>query len=91
MHTNWCVLIEISMEIGMLNFWLPLLVTAQTKENYFKTVNNLFKFSAPERDLEYLFWQWKKSSVSSDLKSSLGQIVYILPKNIDFHKTPAIW
>ena len=21
MHTNWCVLIEISMEIGMLNFW----------------------------------------------------------------------
>ena len=35
MHTNWCVLIEISMEIGMLNFWLGLLVTAQTKENYF--------------------------------------------------------
>ena len=35
MHTNWCVLIEISMEIGMLNFWLPLLVTALTKENYF--------------------------------------------------------
>ena len=28
MHTNWCVLIEISMEIGMLNFWLGLLVTA---------------------------------------------------------------
>ena len=23
------------MEIGMLNFWLELLVTAQTKENYF--------------------------------------------------------
>ena len=43
MHTNWCVLIEISMEIGMLNFWLPLLVTALTKENYFrgKIVNNL--------------------------------------------------
>ena len=36
MHTNWCVLIEISMEIGMLNFWLPLLVTALTKENYFR-------------------------------------------------------
>ena len=33
---NWCVLIEISMEIGMLNFWLPLLVTALTKENYFR-------------------------------------------------------
>ena len=36
MHTNWCVLIEISIEIGMLNFWLELLVTAQTKENYFR-------------------------------------------------------
>ena len=35
MHTNWCLLIEISMKIGMLNFWLPLLVTALTNENYF--------------------------------------------------------
>jgi hypothetical protein len=35
MHTNWCVLIEISMEIGMLNFWMGLLVTALMKENYF--------------------------------------------------------
>jgi hypothetical protein len=35
MHTNWCVLIEISMETGMLNFWLRLLVTALTKETYF--------------------------------------------------------
>ena len=35
MHTNWCVLIEISMEIGMLNFWLGLLVTALMKETYF--------------------------------------------------------
>ena len=35
MHTNWCVLIEISMEIGMLNFWLGLLVTALMEENYF--------------------------------------------------------
>ena len=29
------------MEIGMLNFWLPLLVTALTKENYF--TYNIFK------------------------------------------------
>ena len=35
MHANWCVLIEISMETGMLNFWLGLLVTALTKETYF--------------------------------------------------------
>ena len=38
MHANWCVLIEISMETGMLNFWLGLLVTALTKETYFTGV-----------------------------------------------------
>ena len=36
-----------------------------------KTVNNLFKFSAQDSDLEYLFWQRKNSSVSSDLKPPL--------------------
>ena len=41
MHTNWCVLIEISMEIGMLNSWLGLLVTALTKETYFSINLNL--------------------------------------------------
>ena len=35
MHTHRCVLIEISMEIGMLNFWFGLLVTALMKETYF--------------------------------------------------------
>ena len=35
MHTNGCVLIEISMEIEMLNFLLGLLVTALMKETYF--------------------------------------------------------
>ena len=44
-----------------------------------KTVNNLFKFSAQDSDLEYLYWQWKHSPVSSDLKppsarSDLNQI-----------------
>ena len=43
MHTNWCVLIEKSMEIGMLNFWLGLLVTALTKETYFSTGKKLWK------------------------------------------------
>ena len=33
-----------------------------------KTVNNLFKFSAQDSDLEYLFWRSKNSPVSSDLK-----------------------
>ena len=36
MYTHWCVLIEISMEIGMFNFWLGLLVTALMKETYFR-------------------------------------------------------
>ena len=35
MHTHWCVLIEISIEIGMLNFGLGLFVTALMKETYF--------------------------------------------------------
>ena len=38
-----------------------------------KTVNNLFKFSAQDSDLEYLFWQRKNSSVSSDLKPPLSR------------------
>jgi hypothetical protein len=37
-----------------------------------KTVNNLFKFSAQDSDLEYLCWQWKNSPVSSDLKPPLA-------------------
>jgi hypothetical protein len=36
-----------------------------------KTVNNLFKFSAQDSDLEYLCWQWKNSPVSSDLEPPL--------------------
>ena len=35
MHAHRSVLIEISMEIGMLNFWLGLLVTTLMKETYF--------------------------------------------------------
>ena len=36
-----------------------------------KTVNNLFKFSAQDSDLEYLFWRSKNSPVSSNLKLPL--------------------
>ena len=43
MHANLCVLIETSMEKGMLNFWLGLLVTALTKETYFSK-KQLFVF-----------------------------------------------
>ena len=32
-----------------------------------KTVNNTFKFSAQDRDLEYLCWQCKNSPVSFEL------------------------
>ena len=31
-----------------------------------KTVNNLFKFSAQDSDLEYLFWRSKNPPVSSE-------------------------
>ena len=37
-----------------------------------KAVNNLFKFSAQDSDLEYLFWRCKNSPVSSDLKPPLA-------------------
>ena len=51
MHTNWCVLIEMSMEIGMLNFWMGLLVTALTKETYFsKSFNNYEDHLLPNFD-----------------------------------------
>ena len=43
MHTNWCVLIEISMKIGILNFWLGLLVTAQMEETHFKRPSKDYK------------------------------------------------
>ena len=64
MHTNWCVLIEISMEIGMLNFWLELLVTAQTEENYFsiKIERLLFlKFLKILAFFDSYFWPFNKS------------------------------
>ena len=46
-----------------------------------KSVNNLFKFSAQDSDLEYLFWRSKNPSVSSDLKPPLEGRAGIL-KNI---------
>ena len=39
-----------------------------------KTVNNSFKFSAQDSDLEYLFWQWKNSPVSSDFKATFSLV-----------------
>ena len=37
-----------------------------------KTVNNLFKFSAHDSYLEYLFWRDKDPPLSSDLKPPSG-------------------
>ena len=36
-----------------------------------KTVNDLFKFSAQDRDLEYLYWRIKEFPVSPDLNPPL--------------------
>ena len=60
MHTTLYVLIEISMEIGMLNFWLGLLVTALMKENYFTDLDYLldiaiFSILSYQSDILYNF------------------------------------
>ena len=40
-----------------------------------ESVNNLFKFSAQDSDLEYLFWQFKNPPVSSDIEPPLEALV----------------
>ena len=50
----------------------------------FPVLGGKFKSSAQDSDLEYLFWQQKKSPVSSDLKPPLvhirlARIDYLLP------------
>ena len=66
---HWCVLIEISMEIGMLNFWLVLLVTALMKETYFK------------RSIFQSFW---KSDCFAKFLYQVFTIDKILTKDFDF-------
>ena len=41
MNTNWFVFKERSLEIGMINFWMILLVTALPKETYISSKSNL--------------------------------------------------
>ena len=43
-----------------------------------KSVNNLFKFSAQDSDLENLFWRSKSPPVSSDLKPPLEQDQFLV-------------
>ena len=55
MHAHWCVLIEISMEIGMLNFWMGLLANALMKETFIenisRTINPTFFFEVISKTL----------------------------------------
>ena len=58
------------MEIGMLNFWFELLVTAQTKENYFSmklgwnTVNKLsLDLNINIRNNQWLIFRLQKQAV----------------------------
>ena len=44
---------------------------AENLKKLFTVLGRKFKFSAQDSDLEYLFWQRKTSSVSSDLKPPL--------------------
>ena len=70
MHTNWCVLIEISMEIGMLNFWLVLLVTALTKETYFnQKIASSIIFSKIRKN--ELLWEKKFAHQFGKIKENL--------------------
>ena len=57
MHANWCFLTEISMETGMLNFWLGLLVTALTKETYFSNQD------AQRKKLYFVNWECRPSNI----------------------------
>ena len=80
MHTNWCVLIEISMEIGMLNFWLGLLVTALTKENYFKKI--FFKPLSISKQKSFVYrpnFQWR-------FWFYLIKVVFICPYKVELIK-----
>ena len=54
MHTHRCVLIEISMEIGMLNFGLGLLVTALMKETYFNLIMTTYLLKKVQGTLKKL-------------------------------------
>ena len=42
-----------------------------------KTGNNLFKFSAPDSDLQYLCWQWKNYPESSEIKPPLNMSIFL--------------
>ena len=51
MHTNGWGLLEMSMEIGMVDFWMGVLGTALTKETYFsKSFNNYEDHLLPNFD-----------------------------------------
>ena len=60
MHTHRCVLIEISMEIRTLNFWLGLLVTALMKETYFRL-----------KSLKITFFALKMMMIKSSLEKNI--------------------
>ena len=61
------------MEIGMLNFWLPLLVTALTKENYFST-----EYFHTDPDLKKWFGNPKnlKLTASGTLGLSFDNLIF---------------
>ena len=97
MHTHRFVLIEISMEIGMLNFWLGLLVTAMMKETYFSIPH--FK-GLGMRNLQYQIRSCQNSHNSVTNHNYILCVVQILMKQTLFNiivakefaiRTPWIW
>ena len=56
-----------------------------------KSVNNLFKFSAQDCDLEYLFWRTKNPPVSSDLKPPLVKKEEIIVIDVVYGWPLRVW
>ena len=87
MHTHRSVLIEISMEIGMLNFWLGLLVTALMKETYFRLTNFAVKAEnsiTVEAMLLFLFYHRWPIFVSADVYLWTSSFSFLLLTNAFF-------
>ena len=80
MHTHRCVLIEISMEIGMLNFRLGLLVTALMKETYFiKKVSTKIHQKCP-RKFTYFVHEYSPFMSTRSLPPSVAAMIDVYMK-----------
>ena len=69
-HLRFCIKVDLSQKRLVDIYFSKINIPNNYPEP--KRVNNLFKFSAQDSDLEYLFWRSKNSPVSSELKPPLA-------------------